>query len=406
MKNVKPVSTSLVFLLLILLGCTANAFARDKNATNSPAVDYKKEFLEPYWRFITDQEKKAFKKLTTNEEKEEFINHFWEIRDTDPSTPENEFKMLIDERINDIKKEILFSDPDLAGVRFSSEGGLNGKMAQVYLLHGMPPPHHKFKLFNGHYHVDLMVWLYPNSAGNRVKYLFIFYKRNNSGHFDIFYPNFNLIDGLKEISVFLYATDLQNTYDELVRDYPAGQLVLRGLTRFSDFMDMNLGKALEPPKPAALVAEKSKPLILGRPEIKKNQEIVRNKFYSFIPARFHIIISGILGSSQKSFAFGLYVAYGNLDWRVDGDKLECILELKVILQNVKTKKIYNHTEIISLSTTKDEHQINQEKEIYVTFTDLNNLVNHDLPAGTYRLDIYLKDNLTLKYNTWLEQIIK
>ena len=39
---------------------------------------------------ITEAERKAFEKLKTNEEREEFIKIFWRQRDPDPDTEENE----------------------------------------------------------------------------------------------------------------------------------------------------------------------------------------------------------------------------------------------------------------------------------------------------------------------------
>src|SRR5712692_8530963 len=48
---------------------------------------------------ITDEERKAFKKLQTDEERERFIEEFWRRRDPDPDTDENEFKERYYERI-------------------------------------------------------------------------------------------------------------------------------------------------------------------------------------------------------------------------------------------------------------------------------------------------------------------
>jgi GWxTD domain-containing protein len=48
---------------------------------------------------ITDEERRAFKKLTTDEERERFIEEFWRRRDPDPDTDENEFKEEYYERI-------------------------------------------------------------------------------------------------------------------------------------------------------------------------------------------------------------------------------------------------------------------------------------------------------------------
>ncbi len=41
---------------------------------------------------ITEPERKAYAKLRTDEEREQFIKIFWDQRDPDPDTEENEFK--------------------------------------------------------------------------------------------------------------------------------------------------------------------------------------------------------------------------------------------------------------------------------------------------------------------------
>src|SRR5437868_3830538 len=48
---------------------------------------------------ITEDERKAFKKLETDDERERFIEEFWRRRDPDPDTEENEFKEEYYERI-------------------------------------------------------------------------------------------------------------------------------------------------------------------------------------------------------------------------------------------------------------------------------------------------------------------
>ena len=62
--------------------------------------DVYKKWLEndvPY--IITDEEKKAFKALPTDEERENFIEKFWRRRDPNPDTEENEFREEYYERI-------------------------------------------------------------------------------------------------------------------------------------------------------------------------------------------------------------------------------------------------------------------------------------------------------------------
>ena len=60
---------------------------------------YKKWLDEDVSVIITDDERKAFKSLKTDEERDSFIDHFWHLRDPDPDTPENEYKEQYYERI-------------------------------------------------------------------------------------------------------------------------------------------------------------------------------------------------------------------------------------------------------------------------------------------------------------------
>ena len=60
----------------------------------------RKELMTPYRKWlnedvayiITDEERAAFKRLQTDEEREQFIESFWQRRDPTPDTVENEFK--------------------------------------------------------------------------------------------------------------------------------------------------------------------------------------------------------------------------------------------------------------------------------------------------------------------------
>ena len=53
---------------------------------------YKKWLNEEVPYIITNEERAAFKKLTTDDEREQFIETFWERRNPNPGSPENEFK--------------------------------------------------------------------------------------------------------------------------------------------------------------------------------------------------------------------------------------------------------------------------------------------------------------------------
>ena len=104
----KPIF-AIVFMVAIAGSCLP-AFAQDPRQSQDPVDkprNVKPELKKAYkdWLdkdvtyIISDEEKKAFKKLATDDEREQFIGEFWRRRDPDPDTDENEFKEEYYERI-------------------------------------------------------------------------------------------------------------------------------------------------------------------------------------------------------------------------------------------------------------------------------------------------------------------
>ena len=100
----------LAVLSLMLVASSFLAFAQDRAKGQDPMDkprNVKPELKKAYkdWLekdvtyVITDEERKAFKKLATDDERERFIEEFWRRRDPDPDTDENEFKEEYYERI-------------------------------------------------------------------------------------------------------------------------------------------------------------------------------------------------------------------------------------------------------------------------------------------------------------------
>ena len=100
-------------LAIIVLGVgSIGVFAQKSNDTpsedpTSKARNVKPELKEAYKRWlstdvayiITKDEKRAFQALTTDEERENFIENFWRRRDPNPDTEENEYREEYYERI-------------------------------------------------------------------------------------------------------------------------------------------------------------------------------------------------------------------------------------------------------------------------------------------------------------------
>ena len=92
---------------VILFGSLPFSLAQEPQDPTSKPRNVKPELKKAYkdWLdkdvayIITDEERKAFKKLATDDEREKFIEEFWRRRDPDPDTAENEFKEEYYERI-------------------------------------------------------------------------------------------------------------------------------------------------------------------------------------------------------------------------------------------------------------------------------------------------------------------
>jgi GWxTD domain-containing protein len=76
---------------------------------------------------ITDEERKAFKKLETDDERERFIEEFWRRRDPDPDTDENEYREEYYERIAYANEHYASGVP-----------GWKTDRGRIYIMYGKP----------------------------------------------------------------------------------------------------------------------------------------------------------------------------------------------------------------------------------------------------------------------------
>jgi GWxTD domain-containing protein len=100
----RKLSRRLVLALFALVLAVPAIFAQDlpdRKRNDKPEVPkaYRDWIDKDVAYIITEDERSAFKKLKTNEEREQFIEMFWRRRDPDPDTDENEYREEYYERI-------------------------------------------------------------------------------------------------------------------------------------------------------------------------------------------------------------------------------------------------------------------------------------------------------------------
>ncbi len=131
---------SLAALLALTLSAPATRAQQNNKQTDSPDVmsrtrnkkpEVKKIFRE--WvnndvaYIITDKEREIFKHLQSDEEREAFIEGFWQRRDPDPDTEENEFKETYYERIAYANEHYASGIP-----------GWKTDRGRIYIMYGKP----------------------------------------------------------------------------------------------------------------------------------------------------------------------------------------------------------------------------------------------------------------------------
>jgi len=159
-SNLLPLLLAILVLLVYIPGAASQSAPPAKGQLTKEELRRQKalriEMIDPYaaWlRFevgyiITDEEASVFKRLTTNAERENFIEQFWERRNPEPGSLENKFKQSYYRRI--VSANELFS---------TSTPGWRSDRGRIYIKYGPPDE------IESHPHGGIMRWSEENIGG-------------------------------------------------------------------------------------------------------------------------------------------------------------------------------------------------------------------------------------------------
>jgi GWxTD domain-containing protein len=133
-------NSSRLAIALLSLAFAASPAVAQKNKADSQDPSEKPRNVKPELKkaykdwlekdvtyIITDEERKAFKKLETDDEREHFIEEFWRRRDPDPDTDENEYREEYYERIAYANEHFASGIP-----------GWKTDRGRIYIMYGKP----------------------------------------------------------------------------------------------------------------------------------------------------------------------------------------------------------------------------------------------------------------------------
>ena len=130
---------------------------------SQPATaSYDKWLNEDVAYIISSQEKKEFRELETDAERDRFIQEFWKRRDPDPSTALNEYR------------EEHYARIQYANEHFDNEGrpGWKTERGRVYIIHG--PPDSVSHFYGQHQRVSVAnPTTLLNPAGEAIPSIFV-----------------------------------------------------------------------------------------------------------------------------------------------------------------------------------------------------------------------------------------
>jgi GWxTD domain-containing protein len=161
------------FLLSSLVPLSADerldALSKDERAWLEEEVVY----------IISDAEREVFLSLKTKEERDLFVDAFWERRDPNPATLENEFEVEHYRRL-EYANRVLGRD--------STRPGWKTDRGRYYIILGEPTEIQRYDGLNEIVNTEL--WLYngDTTAGLPARFNLLFFQENNIGEYKLYHP--------------------------------------------------------------------------------------------------------------------------------------------------------------------------------------------------------------------------
>ena len=135
---------------------------------------------------ISHDEREAFLALNSDEQRDNFIQHFWDVRNPSPGAPDNPYK-------TEIYRRIAF-----ANERYGTPGENDGwrtDRGRIYIQLGEPKQHASY--LGASETKPFEIWFYENANPALPPYFYIlFYQKEIGGDFKIYSPNFDGPDKL------------------------------------------------------------------------------------------------------------------------------------------------------------------------------------------------------------------
>lgn len=170
---------------------------------------------------INKEERETFRRLTSNEARDRFIEEFWEIRNPNPGAPTNSYK-------DEIYQRIAFAD-----ARFSIGSGMEGwrtDRGRTYITLGAPQQKQIYRNSGNLYPIEIWFYGVVNPALPPFFYV-MFYQREGSGDYRFYSP---YTDGPDKLATGVEAINSRAAALRMIRDSVGPEVARISLTLLPD----------------------------------------------------------------------------------------------------------------------------------------------------------------------------
>lgn len=378
----------IIFLGLLVLGFFSfPLFSQKKISPSSLPEKYRKWLEEEVVYIITPLEREVFLQLTTDRERDMFIEAFWKHRDPNPSTPENEFKIEHYRRINYANHFF----------RESPKPGWMTDRGRMYIILGEPNDIQRFTGKSAIYPCE--VWFYQGKTdlGLPPAFHLVFFQQGGIGEYRLYSPS---KDGPQALLTSYEGDpiDYQAAYEQLREIEP--ELANVSLSLIPGEESASIGRPslssdilvqrIET-TPRRLVEEKYAQKFLQYKDI---VEVEYTANYIDCDALIKVI------ESEREFPFvHLALEPQRLSVeQIDSHKYFSHLKVNVSVTTLDGKMVYQFDRSITLNLDRD--QLAAASRQPFNFHDLFPLV-----PGRYRLAILVKNEVSKEFTSY-EQVLE
>ena len=199
-----------LFICILVFLLSLQVFGQQKTKEGDLSQKFQ-EWLKLTAFFILPQEKDVFLKLSSDIERDIFIESFWKQRDPTPGSPENEYREEMKKRFQYVNKEFRKGTP---------MEGWRTDMGRIYMILGPPKSRESITMPELQ---PLEVWTYYGDAAKGMPPFFglIFFRREGIGELRLYDP---AADGprslLKGLAIDYNAESLTEVYDKIKKLAP------------------------------------------------------------------------------------------------------------------------------------------------------------------------------------------